>query len=101
MKNLKVIWTNKAKAQLKSIYDYYKHEKQTPQGAKTVKNDILKASKGILHPEQYQQDEVQPEYRRIIVRHYKLLYKEKEGNIHILRIFNCARDPQRQIDETD
>jgi plasmid stabilization system protein ParE len=101
MEKFKIIWTDKASAQLKSIYDYYKDERQTPQGAKTVKNEILRVARRILHPGQYQKDEIQPEYRRFIVRHYKVLYKEENGNILILRIFNTARNPQRQLDEND
>ena len=96
-KYLKVIWTTKAKEQLKSIYKYYKEEKHTLQGAKNVKNDILKASREITFVAQYQQDEIQPEYRRIIVRHYKLLYKEIDGKIVILRIFNTYKKPENQL----
>ena len=97
-KYLKVIWTAKTKEQLKSIYIYYKNEKKTLQGAKNVKNDILKASKEIVFATQYQEDEIQPEYRRIIVRHYKILYKEIDSKIVILRIFNTSKKPESQLE---
>ncbi|RUT71402.1 type II toxin-antitoxin system RelE/ParE family toxin [Flavobacterium cupreum] len=35
----KVVWTNTARNQLKSIYNYYKEK--SIQGANNVKNDIL------------------------------------------------------------
>lgn len=99
MTKLKVIWTNRAIDQLRAIHDYIKYNNRSPQGAINVKNDILSASKGIVFKDQYQQDEIQPEYRRIIVRHYKLLYKEKDGNIYILRVFDTYQSAKRQIED--
>src|SRR5690606_8101171 len=99
MNKLKVIWSQKAKAQLKSIHDYLKYEKKTPQGAANVKKDILQASREVTFENQYQRDEIEPEYRRIIVRHYKLLYKEKGGKILILRIFDTYQEPKKQLEE--
>ncbi len=96
MGKLKVIWSNKAKTQLKVIHDYIKYKKKSPQGATNVKNDILKASREIVYQTQYQKDEIQPEYRRIIVRHYKLLYKEKGDMILILRLFDTYQSIERQ-----
>lgn len=77
MGKLNTIWSNKAKAQLKQIHDYLKYEKKTPQGAANVKRKILAASRGVTFVEQYQTDEIDSKYRRIIVRHYKLIYIEK------------------------
>jgi len=97
MSKLKVIWSNRAKAQLKSIYDYIKYKKKSPQGAANVRKDILQASKNIVFETQYQEDEIEPEYRRIVVRHYKLLYKEKDGKILILRLFDTYQSTERQL----
>ena len=97
MAPLKIIWTNTAKDQLKAIFEYYKVK--SLQGAQNVKNDILKASRELHFVEQYQQDEIEPEYRRIIVRDYKLLYKEeKEGTVFIARIFSTKQDPGKQLE---
>lgn len=98
MKKLEIIWSKKAKGQLNSIYNYYKDQRQTPRGATNIKNDILKAVRGIVFEGQYQKDSIQPEYRRVIVRDYKILYKEKDGEIHILRLFSTRRDPKKQIE---
>ena len=73
----KIIWTITAKNQLKTIFNYYKEK--SVQGAKNVKDDILKVTSKIHFAEQYQNDEIEPEYRKIIVRDYKILYKEEEG----------------------
>lgn len=97
MATLKIIWTNTAKDQLKAIFEYYKVK--SLQGAQNVKNDILKASRELHFVEQYQRDEIEPEYRRIIVRDYKLLYKEeKEGTVFIARIFSTKQNPGKQIE---
>lgn len=97
MAPLKIIWTNTAKDELKAIFEYYKVK--SLQGAQNVKNDILKASRELHFVEQYQQDEIEPEYRRIIVRDYKLLYKEgKEGTVFIARIFSTKQDPGKQLE---
>lgn len=94
METQKVIWTNTAKNQLKEIYQYYK--KITPKGATNVKNDILKASRELVFIKQYQQDEIEPEFRRIIVRHYKLIYTIENQTIYILRIFDTRQNPAKQ-----
>ena len=81
---------------MRAIYDFYKAEKQTLSGAKKVKNEILLATREIIFAEQFQKDEIQPEYRRIIVRHYKILYQQKKDRIYILGIFNTYRHPFSQ-----
>ena len=48
----KVVWTNTAKDQLKTIYNYYKEK--SLQGAINLKNDVLSSTKGIRFVEQYQ-----------------------------------------------
>ncbi len=69
MGNKKVIWSHKAKAQLNKIHDYFKFKKKTPQGAANIKRNILADNRSITLVEQYQKDEIDPEYRMIIVRH--------------------------------
>lgn len=69
------------------------------QVAQNVKNDILKATRELHFVEQYQRDEIEPEYRRIIVRDYKLLYKEeKEGTVFIARIFSTKQNSGKQLE---
>lgn len=96
MEKLKIVWTVTAKNQLKAIFDFYKIKSLA--GAKNVKNDILNATKNIVFSKQYQQDEVEPDFRRIIVRHYKVIYNVSENEIQILRIFDTRRQALTQID---
>ena len=96
MGELKKVWTNTAKAQLKAIYENYKIK--SLQGAKTIKDEMLQATKELHFAEQYQRDEIEPEFRRIIVRHYKLLYIEENGIVFIARIFDTRQEPNKQIE---
>lgn len=95
MAEFKIIWSSTAKLELRKIHDYLKFEKKTPQGAKAVTQDILKASREIIFPKQYQKDEVNPKYRRIVIRHYKIVYEEENGKILILRIFDTRQNPEK------
>lgn len=90
-----VIWTNSAKLDLKLIYEFYKYVKKTPQGAKNVKDDILTAAKSITFTEQYQKDNINPNYRRVVIRHFKLLYKTQDDVVIIMRVFRTQQDPNK------
>ncbi len=92
---LKVVWTNNAKDQLKAIFNYYKEK--SVQGANNIKNEILNATKDIRFSEQYQKDEIEQEFRRIIVRDYKILYLVKDEIIYISKIFSTKRNFTKQL----
>jgi plasmid stabilization system protein ParE len=96
MCELKKHWTKTAKMQLRVIYQNYKVK--SLQGAKTIKDEILQATKGIHFAEQYQRDEIEPEFRKIIVRHYKILYLEENGIVFIATIFDTRQYPSKQIE---
>ncbi|MCC4213891.1 type II toxin-antitoxin system RelE/ParE family toxin [Leeuwenhoekiella parthenopeia] len=86
--SLQVVWLRQAIDSLKNILDY--RYKDIPSARAIVKRDILNASKGITFPEQYQQDEINADYRKILVRDYKLLYKEIDGVIYISNVI-CTK----------
>lgn len=93
---VKVIWTNSARDQLKAIYTFYKGK--SSQGALNVKTDILNKVKSIVFTEQYQKDDIEPEYRKIIVRNYKILYKEIDDTVFIVKIFSMKRFHDSQME---
>ncbi len=98
MPKFKIIWSSTAKAELQKIHDYFKFEKKTPEGAKSIVRDILKATREITFPSQYQIEENNPKYRRIVIRNYKIIYKEENNNILILRIFDSRQSPEKLND---
>ncbi|REE01202.1 type II toxin-antitoxin system RelE/ParE family toxin [Marinoscillum furvescens] len=91
MEKLKIIWSNQAKEALRKIYEYYKDKSLS--GAKNVKSDLLKAPKTIYFSKQYQIDDINPKYRRIVVRDYKILYKEHNNTIQIVDIISTKQSP--------
>lgn len=92
-----IIWTLKAKQNLRDIYDYYRLRSE--QGAKNVRRDILNKVKSIRYPAQYQVDEIDSKYRRMVVRHYKILYSYKDSTVYIHRIFDARQNPNKLLDE--
>ncbi len=88
-----IVWTQQARESLKSIYNYYKNK--SSQGAKNVKDDLLRSPKTIAFAKQYQVDEINPKYRRIIVRDFKVLYKEIANRIVIVDIISTRQSPSK------
>jgi plasmid stabilization system protein ParE len=92
MAELKIIWSKQAQEAVKIIYDYYKEKSLN--GAKNVKKDILQSPKNIRYAKQYQVDDINPKYRRIVVRDYKVLYNEKNNVIEIMDEICTLQSPQ-------
>lgn len=93
MGKFKIIWTNQAKTEIKKIYDYYKEK--SLQGAKNVRADLLQSPKTIYFSKQYQVDDINPKYRRIIVRgDYKVLYKEEARAIKVVDVVSVKQSPE-------
>lgn len=88
---MEIIWSKQAVESVKSIYRYYKTK--SPQGANNVKADLLNSPKTIYFAQQYQVDETNPKYRRIIVRNYKILYTEQKNRIHIIDVVSTRQWP--------
>lgn len=63
-------------------------------GAKNVHSDLLQSPKTIRFARQYQVDDINPNYRRIVVRDYKILYTEREGTIQIVDIVGARQSPE-------
>ena len=80
----RIVWVRQAREALSEILEY--RYSKIPTAYEIVRKEIINASKNIVFSEQYQQDDVFIEYRRIIVRDYKILYKVKEGTVYILNI---------------
>lgn len=93
VKKYTIKWSDEAKKSLKFIYQYYKEK--SLQGAKNVVNDLLQAPKTIHFAKQYQLDEINPKYRRIVIRDYKILYLEKGNIIEIIDVVSTKELPSK------
>ena len=89
---LKLIWSKQAKDSLKAIFDFYKEK--SIQGAANVRTDLLQAPKKIIFAKQYQKDDINPKYFRIIVRHYKILYLQDGNRVLIVDIISTRQAPE-------
>ncbi len=88
-------WSDALKADLKKIYKPI--SEKSIQGVKNVINDILDAPNTAHFHEHHQIEEYYPECRRIVVRHYKILYiiDEPKKVLHIVRVFDMLQDPMK------
>lgn len=89
---LKLIWSKQAKDSLKAIFDFYKEK--SIQGAANVRTDLLQSPKKIIFAKQYQKDDINPKYFRIIVRDYKILYLQDGNRILIVDIISTRQAPE-------
>ncbi|MGB0887972.1 MAG: type II toxin-antitoxin system RelE/ParE family toxin [Vicingaceae bacterium] len=93
MNKLEIIWSTQAQKQVESIYNYY--QSKSEQGALNVVNAILKSPESIKYPEQYQIDEINTAYRRIIVRGtYKVMYQVDGRTIQIIAVVGTGQLPK-------
>ena len=80
----KIVWTRQARLSLNNILDY--RYKDIPKARKIVRADIVNASKSITFPKQFPPDNINPHFRKILVRDYKILYKNHKTNIFIMNV---------------
>ena len=80
----KVVWTHQAREALTSILNY--RYKDIPTARKIVRTDIIQATKQLTFSKQFQKDDIYPLYRRIVVRDYKILYREIDRVIYVMNI---------------
>ncbi len=90
-KKLKIKWTEKSLSALQNVYNFY--AEKSVEAANRVIDDIIETAEAITFPEQYQQDEVLPQFRRMIVRHYKILYHVEDNVVYIMNVFDTRQNP--------
>lgn len=91
-----MLWTEPAINDLKLIFNFY-FSKNT-KAARKIVNEIKDSPKNLLikgFEEIGQKDDINPKYRRIIVRHYKVLYRIEREKIIIARIFDTRQNPEK------
>lgn len=63
-------------------------------GRKKVKSDLLQGSKTISFTKQYQVDDINPKYRRIVIRNYKIIYTNEKNIIQVMDIVSTKQSPE-------
>jgi plasmid stabilization system protein ParE len=92
VKVIRVDWTDTAKAALRTVFNY--HVEYSESSAENIVNEIIDTGDSIVFAKQYQIDEINPNYRRMIVRDYKVLYNEQNNIIQILDVVNTKQSPE-------
>jgi plasmid stabilization system protein ParE len=92
-KVITVIWSDAAKEALKAVFNY--HVDYGESSAKKLITEIIDTADEIVFSQQYQVDEINPTYRRIIVRDYKVLYTENNNVVQIMGIVNTKQSPEK------
>jgi len=92
----KVNWSNEAKRQLKSLYNYIK--KDWVKNASKVRNDLTAITRKLpLYPEIYSLDKYKTNndssYRAFEKHHYHVAYRVTATEILILRIRHTSMEP--------
>lgn len=91
---IQIIWGERVKNDLKDIHLFY--AAKSKKAAIKVIDSIIKAAESIVFAEQYQVDEFLGEpYRRLIVKHCKIVYRFKNNSIIIIRIFDTRQHPSK------
>ena len=95
MISLNVVWTFEAENDLDDIYEFYLQVSDKI-ALKIISEIILETDK-IVFLEEFQVDEINSKYRRIIVRHFKILYRVVSNEIVIFGVFDSRQNPEKLI----
>jgi plasmid stabilization system protein ParE len=87
-----VNWTDTGKSALKSVYEFHSEYSETL--ADKLVTELVDRADAIVFSKQYQVDEINPKYRRIIVGDYKVLYNEKNNIIEIMDVICTLQSPE-------
>ena len=96
----KIIWLQEASEDMEELYNYY--AEKSINTAIRIYNGILEETDILIcHPnlaaiEQLLNDFTKT-YRSLVVSkgRYKLVYTVENGNIYIVRVWNCNREPEK------
>ncbi len=94
MKDIQIIWSSDSKKDLKNIHQFYSDK--NIQAANMIILSITTAVESIVFAEQYQVDEILgTPYRRLIVRHCKVVYTVKKNTIIVFSVFDTRQNPNK------
>lgn len=92
MGNFDIFWSLDAELDLDNIFEYY--FEKSPLAAHRIINDIIDSAESLIFSGQFQLDEYKTGCRRIVIRHYKVLYTVDDEVAYIVRVFDSRRNPK-------
>jgi plasmid stabilization system protein ParE len=100
---MKIIWTDFAIENLKSIFEYYTI-KANRKVAHKIRKQILNSTKHLIqNPESGQLElyleQINKQHRYIVSSNYKIIYRVDNKHIIINDVFDVRQNPIKMIDE--
>lgn len=91
-----VVWSDEAKAELKSIYKYILQD--SPKNATKVRSDVVDITRKLsLNPDQHAPDKYKlnndGSYRAFEKHKYRVVYRIRENEIRVLRVRHTKMEP--------
>lgn len=93
-KEIKIYWSKRAVSDLKLVYDFYFDK--SPQAATKIVSTIISTVEELVFVDQYQEDEIlKAPYRRIMIKHHRIVYRPTKKGITVLKIFDNRQSPKK------
>lgn len=96
---MKVIWTRKAKSQIKDIFDFYSKKVSAALANRIIAGIAQKPSILLKHPEIGQREtlleDINPDLRYVVEGNYKLIYLQNENHVVIVSVFDTRQNPSK------
>lgn len=94
VKSIQITWSTEAQKDLKRIYRFC--SKVDVSYANRVIDEIIESPKDIVYNNQFQQDEfIGSPYHRYFVEYWRIVYKSKNNQVSVLRVFDTRKDPKK------
>ncbi len=91
-----VIWSKRSVTNLKKIWEFYAKKLKTVSGADSVIKGIMKTGNALTPNVLHQTEEsLKPNQYRTIYKHFKIVYKVRDGKVWILQIFDARQHPSK------
>lgn len=92
--SVQIIWSLDAEKDLKKVYQFC--AKQDIEYANKIIVEIIESPKNVIFDNQYQEDEfLGLPYRRLFIKHWRIVYKVKNNSLTVLRVFDTRQNPKK------
>lgn len=96
---IKILWSDTSLSQLEDIYNYYKLNASQKIASRLVKHLVketirLKRNPLIGTKEPLLAEKIF-EYRYLVSKNYKIIYRFNDGIIRVIAVFDCRQNPEK------
>ena len=94
---LKIVWTEKANNQVIETFQFWNENNQSNNYSRRLEKEILKQEKIIANFPNTGILTDNPDYRVVIVEHFKLFYRIDGETIYIVSFFDSRQHPAKAM----